>query len=76
MKLLQAILVKHADLITTKMIMNLTSSVETPRNPAMNLVSPVGWPWEVWVGSGRILKITYWSKTEQAKQTNKSVNLN
>ena len=76
MKVLQAILVKHVDLITTKMIMNFTSPVETARNPAMNLVSLVfilGWAWEVWVGSGRILKMTYWSKTEQAKQTNKSV---
>ena len=46
MKVLQAILVEHVDLITTKMIMNLTSPVETPRNPAMNMVSLVfilGW---------------------------------
>ena len=69
-------MVKHVDLIKKKMIMNLTSPVETPRNPAMNLVSVVfilGWAWEVWVGSERILKRTYWSKTEQSKQTSKSV---
>ena len=53
-KVLQAILVKHVALITTKMIMNVTTPVETLRNPAMNLVSVVfipGWGWEVWVGS-------------------------
>ena len=72
MKVLQAILVKHVALITTKMIMNVTSPVEAPRNPGMNLASAVfilGWAWEVSVGSGGIPKRTFWSKTEQSKET-------
>ena len=46
MRVLQTIMVKHVALITTKMIMNVTSPVEAPRNPAMNLASAVfilGW---------------------------------
>ena len=59
MRVLQAILVKHVALITMKMIMNATSTVEAPRNPAMNLASAVfilGWAGEVSVGSREFLK--------------------
>ena len=59
MRVLQAILVKHVALIATKMIMNVTSPVEAPRNPAMNLASAVfilGWAGEVSVGSREFLK--------------------
>ena len=55
MRVLQAIMVKHVALITTKMIMNVTSPVEA----AMNLASAVfilGWAGEVSVGSGEFLK--------------------